>query len=147
MRLDERRESGNVEDRRGRSGGGGKASLGVGGLIIAGLLVWFMGGNPLEVLQQAGGLDMMQGGTQTEYVPSAQEEALATFSKQVFASTEEVWEEIFTKNGVTYKKPQLVLYTRATTSRCGSASASTGPFYCSADQSIYIDLSFLDLLI
>lgn len=87
---------------------------------------------PQIINQQAGG----------DYKPTAEEEQLAEFSKQIFAGTEDVWTKIFAEQGLTYEPPTLVLYTGSTTSGCGNASSSIGPFYCSADESVYIDLSF-----
>ena len=141
MTLDGRRESYNVEDRR-RSGGGKKAGIGIGGLVIAALITWMMGGNPLSVLTQAdlGSIMTEQGGG--TYEPTAEEEALAKFSKQILAGTEDVWTKEFQKMGRTYEPPRLVLFTGNVQSGCGGASSSMGPFYCSADQSVYIDLSF-----
>ena len=141
MRLTGRRESSNVDDRR-RSGGGKKASVGIGGLVVAALVVWLMGGNPLSVLTQAdlGSVLTEQGGG--TYEPTAEEEALAKFSKQILAGTEDVWTKEFQKMGRTYQPPRLVLFTNSVQSGCGGATSSTGPFYCSADQSVYIDLSF-----
>ena len=141
MRLTERRESSHVDDRR-RSGGGKKAGLGIGGLVVAALVVWLMGGNPLSVLTQAdlgSVLTQQSGGT---YEPTAEEEALAKFSSQILAGTEDVWAKEFKKMGRTYQPPRLVLFTGSVQSGCGGASSSMGPFYCSADQSVYIDLSF-----
>ena len=141
MRLTGRRESSHVEDRR-RSGGGKKAGMGIGGLVVAALVVWLMGGNPLSVLTQAdlGSMITQQsGGT---YEPTAEEEALAKFSSQILAGTEDVWAKEFKKMGKTYQPPRLVLFTGSVQSGCGGASSSMGPFYCSADQSVYIDLSF-----
>lgn len=142
MRLTGRRESSNVDDRR-RSGSAGKASMGIGTMVVVGLLVWFMGGNPLEVLQSA---DM--GGTMaqstTNYEPTASEEKMATFAKQILAGTEDVWTEQFQKMGRTYVPPKLVLFHGSVQSGCGGATASSGPFYCSADQCVYLDLSFFD---
>ena len=141
MRLTGRRESSHVDDRR-RSGGGKKAGMGIGGLVVAALVVWLMGGNPLSVLTQAdlGSMITQQsGGT---YEPTAEEEALAKFSSQILAGTEDVWAKEFKKMGKTYQPPRLVLFTGSVQSGCGGASASMGPFYCSADQSVYIDLSF-----
>lgn len=144
MKLDGRRQSSNVDDRRGQRGGrvfpvkaGG---MGIGGLIILGLLTWIMGGNPLSVLNGSSGL--MTDSETTEYVPSQQEEELAEFSRQILASTEDVWTEIFRQHGATYRPPTLVLFTDAVQSGCGNATAQTGPFYCSADEKLYIDLSF-----
>ena len=141
MRLTGRRESSHVDDRR-RSGGGKKAGMGIGGLVVAALVVWLMGGNPLSVLTQAdlGSMITQQsGGT---YKPTAEEEALAKFSSQILAGTEDVWAKEFKKMGKTYQPPRLVLFTGSVQSGCGGASSSMGPFYCSADQSVYIDLSF-----
>ena len=141
MRLTGRRESSHVDDRR-RSGGGKKASMGIGGLVVAALVVWLMGGNPLSVLTQAdlGSMITQQGGG--TYEPTAEEEALAKFSSQILAGTEDVWAKEFKKMGKTYQPPRLVLFTGSVQSGCGGASSSMGPFYCSADQSVYIDLSF-----
>ena len=139
MKLDGRRESQNVDDRRGMKTST-KAGLGIGGLIIAGLLTLFLGGDPSQLLQQ------MQSGAvtteETNYVPTAEEEALATFAKQILAGTEDVWTEEFRKMGKTYIPPKLVLFKDAVQSGCGGATSATGPFYCSADQCVYLDLSF-----
>lgn len=141
MRLDGRRESSNVDDRR-RMRGGKKAGIGIGGLVIAALITWMMGGNPLSVLTQAdlGSMMTEQGGG--SYEPTAEEEALAKFSRQILAGTEDVWAQEFRKMGRTYEPPRLVLFTGSIQSGCGGATSSSGPFYCSADQSVYIDLSF-----
>lgn len=141
MRLDGRRESSNVDDRR-RMRGGKKAGIGIGGLVIAALITWMMGGNPLSVLTQAdlGSMMTEQGGG--SYEPTAEEEALAKFSRQILAGTEDVWAQEFRKMGRTYEPPRLVLFTGSVQSGCGGATSSSGPFYCSADQSVYIDLSF-----
>lgn len=138
MKLTGRRESGNVQDRRGRSVG--KASLGIGGTIIVGLIVWMLGGNPMEVIR--GRLAAPPAQTTQEYVPTQQEEELAKFSRQILAGTEDVWTAIFKEHGMQYTPPKMVLYTQAVQSGCGAASSQMGPFYCSADQCLYIDLSF-----
>lgn len=137
MRLDGRRTSDNVDDRRGR--GGGKLSLGIGGTIVVGLIIWFMGGNPLNFLTQQA-VDGIA--TDNGYVPTAEDEEAATFARTILAGTEDVWSEVFNKNGMTYTPPKMVLFNGATQSGCGNASSSTGPFYCPADQTLYIDLSF-----
>ncbi len=139
MNLEGRRQSTNVDDRRGRSvGKAGGISLG--GIIIAGLLYFIFGVNPTEVMEQTGAI----GGTQVEsnYTPSAEEEELAVFAKQILAGTEDVWTSIFKANGMTYQPPRLVLYNDYVQTSTGTASASTGPFYSSADQTVYLDLSF-----
>ena len=144
MKLDGRRESSNVEDRRGMSGGK-KAGLGIGGIIIAMAIAYFTGGNPLEAGMQAAQQSMGQNtevseGQQREF--TEEEQALAKFSTQILAGTEDVWTKIFKEQGATYQVPTMVLYTDGTTTACGQGSAAMGPFYCSGDQKLYIDLSF-----
>ena len=144
MRLDGRRESSNVEDRRGMSGGK-KAGLGIGGIIIAMAIAYFTGGNPLEAGMQAAQQSMGQNtevseGQQREF--TEEEQALAKFSTQILAGTEDVWTKIFMEQGATYQVPTMVLYTDGTATACGQGSAAMGPFYCSGDQKLYIDLSF-----
>lgn len=142
MRLTGRRESTNVDDRR-HIRGSKKAGLGLGGMIIAGIIIWLMGGNPLSVLNYADTESIfMEQGTSASYTPTEQDEELAKFSRQILAGTEDVWTKEFQKMGRTYRAPRLVLFTGSVQSACGGASSSTGPFYCSADQSVYIDLSF-----
>jgi len=139
MDLRGRRESTNVDDRRGLSG---KAigGMGIGGIIIVGLIYLIMGRNPMEVLQNA---DLTGSSGQTEaYQPSAEEEELASFAKKILAGTEDVWTAEFKKMGKTYVPPKLVLFTGSVQSGCGGATSATGPFYCSADQCVYLDLSF-----
>ena len=145
MRLDGRRESENVEDRRGM-GTGAKIGLGgIGGLIIAGLITLLMGGNIGDVLQQAGGMGMQAGSEQTEFSP--EEEELATFSRQVMGSTEDIWARIFQQYGIgQYPAPTLVLYTGSTQTACGQGQAAMGPFYCSGDQKVYLDLAFFQTM-
>ena len=136
MKLDGRRVSGNVRDIRGK--GGKTAGIGIGGVIVIGLITLLMGGNPLEVLNM---VSTGEGYTET-YTPSAEEEELATFAKQILAGTEDVWTDIFKQMGMRYEPPTLVLFSGSVQSGCGGATASTGPFYCSADRSVYLDLSF-----
>ena len=149
MRLTGRRESTNVEDRRGTRGTVGKASLGVGGLIVVGLITWLLGGNPLDVLR-GGGSNLLPGsGTETateNYQPSAEEEEAATFVRQILAGTEDIWTKIFADNGLTYVPPKMVLFTDAVQSGCGGATSQTGPFYCPADRTVYLDLSFFQMM-
>lgn len=139
MKLEGRRESTNVEDRRGKTiktAGG----IGLGGLIIIGI-VMLLGGDPTEVVQQ------MQQNTTTETVSTGQDtvtadQELVTFAKQIMAGTEDVWTNEFQKMGKTYTPPKLVIFSDQVQSGCGGATSSTGPFYCSADQCVYLDLSF-----
>lgn len=144
MRLDGRRYSNNVEDRRGSGRGKTIAGIGgIGGLIVAALFVWLSGGNPLSVLNNGSSFatsDEISG----EYRPTAQEEEYANFAKQILAGTEDVWTEEFKKMGLTYRPPKMVLYTGAVESACGQATSAVGPFYCSGDETLYIDLSFFE---
>lgn len=135
MNLSGRRQSTNVDDRRGKKMG---MSLGIGGTIIVGIIALLLGKDPTTVIESV----TQQGGAETAYTPTAEEEELATFTKQILAGTEDVWSSEFKKMGKTYKAPKLVLFTGSVQSGCGGASSSTGPFYCSADQTVYIDLSF-----
>lgn len=132
-----------MEDRRGMSGGK-KASLGLGGIIIAMAIAYFTGGNPLEAGMQAAQQSMGQNTEvsteQREF--TEEEQALAKFSTQILAGTEDVWTKIFKEQGATYQVPTMVLYTDGTATACGQGSAAMGPFYCSGDQKLYIDLSF-----
>jgi len=151
MNLDGRRESSNVEDRRGM-GGGKKAGIGAGviGVIIAMAIAYFSGGDPLaagmQAFQENGGLGSLTG-TNTEVSEdqrefTEEEQELARFSTQILAGTEDVWKEIFEENEMEYEVPTMVLYTDGTQTACGQGSAQMGPFYCSGDQKLYIDLSF-----
>ncbi len=141
MNLNGRRESSNINDRRG-GGGGKKVGAGIGAVIIAAIIAWISGGNPLDVLMSnAGSFTSTQESSQT-YTPTEEEEELARFSRQILAGTEDVWTKLFADMGKEYEAPTLVFFTDAVQSACGNATASVGPFYCSADQSLYIDLSF-----
>lgn len=146
MRLDGRRESNNVEDRRGMSTGAKAGIGGIVGIIMIALFTLLSGGNLGDVIGnvvQQGAL----GSVQEEQVEgqrqfTAEEEGLAKFSRQILAATEDVWTEVSRKMGRTYTPPTLVLFTSQVNSACGTASAAVGPFYCSGDQKLYIDLSF-----
>ncbi len=150
MRTDNQRESDNVEDRRGAGGGGGFSigggrSLGVGTIVIAFVASWALGLNPMTVL------NLLSGGSapQTQSVPAHQpaaNDADARFVSIVLADTEDVWHDIFQKAGAQYRNPKLVLFTGQTQTACGAGQAAMGPFYCPADQKVYIDLDFYRLL-
>lgn len=145
MKLTGRRESSNVEDRRGMSGGA-KLGLGggLGGIIIIALMTFMQGGNLGDVVQNVV-QQQMQAPTETvgEENFTEEEQQLATECKQILASTEEVWAKVFQENGWgEYQYPTLVLFTNQVNSACGSATAAVGPFYCSGDQKLYVDLSF-----
>lgn len=137
-----RRESSNVDDRRGVSGGGIAAGGGVLGVIFL-LAKFFLGGGDTSDLQQ-----VFPQGQQTEMTAEqkASEDERAKFVKVVLADTEDVWDKIFGDMGRQYKNPTLVLFNGSTQSGCGGASSQTGPFYCPADNDVYIDLSFAEEL-
>lgn len=134
-----RRQSKNVEDQRGRSGGlaiGG--GLGGVGIIIVIIFTLLGGGNLGDVLNSTTSTP-----TQTQnYTPTAADEELADFVSVVLADTEDVWSDVFKQNGLTYEEPTLVLFTNSVATGCGNATSAVGPFYCPGDQKLYIDLSF-----
>lgn len=142
MRWIGRKESENVEDRRGTTSrrvvGGG-----IGTLIIL-LLIWLLGGDPAQFLQENPGA-----GSTTQVATeerSAAENQLASFAKVVLQDTEDVWNTLFQKAGSQYRVPTLVLYTDQVQSACGYGTAASGPFYCPGDEKLYLDLSFCDEL-
>lgn len=137
MQWQGRRESSNVEDRRGISGGGIAIGGGVLGVIIL-LFNFFMGGGDVSDITQI--LPQQQQELTAEQ--KAEEDKMASFVKVVLADTEDVWTKIFSSNGENYAPPTLVLFSGMVASGCGNAGAVTGPFYCPADQKLYIDLSF-----
>ena len=141
--MDGRRESANVDDRRSSRGVAVGGGLGLGGLIIVGIITLLLGGNPSDVIQVATQMGAGQQEYTTQpYTPTAEEEALAKFSKQILAGTEDVWTKIFEQNGLTYTPPKLVLYKDYVQVGGSTADASSGPFYYSGDQCVYLDLSF-----
>ena len=144
MRMTGRRESSNVNDRRGGGGGGmfSFGKLGLGGVAVVAIVVLLMGGNLGDVLNIVGGNMDFGSANASAYEASADEEQLAKFASQVLAGTEDVWTAEFKKIGKEYIPPKLVLFTGSVQSGCGGATSSVGPFYCSADQTVYIDLSF-----
>ena len=135
-----RRESGNVSDRRGFSGPGLAIGGGAIGLIIY-LLNMFLGGDPGQVPNMP-----YQSSRELTPAQQAADDERASFVKVVLAETEDVWNKIFQEQGSRYAEPTLVLFRDAVQSGCGNASAASGPFYCPADQQVYIDLSFYEEL-
>ncbi len=137
MRWIGRRESSNVEDRRG--GGTARKVVGGGvGTIFIVLIIYLLGGDPASFLN-------MQGGEQSSvgtYQGSEQDEKLAKFVAVVLGDTEDVWNQLFNQEGKTYREPKLVLYSDAVQSACGYSGSATGPFYCPGDERVYLDLSF-----
>src|SRR5690606_8402382 len=157
MKWRGRRQSSNIDDRRGQGGprqgfGGFNPTL-LGpllrilfsktGLFIVGaflVISLIMGKNPLRLITQflGGGLPTTE--SSAPYTPTAEEEELADFSATILANTEDVWNQLLDN----YREPTLVLFTGSVASACGSASSATGPFYCPGDEKLYIDLSFFD---
>ncbi|AYN04659.1 MULTISPECIES: neutral zinc metallopeptidase [unclassified Flavobacterium] len=141
------RESDNVEDRRGMSSGG-KTIVGGGIIGIIILLVNIFGGENAQFITPV--LEQMQGSqsNQTEATAplSKEDEELGHFVKAVLARNEETWDKIFTENGMTYKYPKLVLFRNSVQTQCGGATSASGPFYCPADQKVYMDLAFFEEL-
>ncbi|MFM7529202.1 MAG: neutral zinc metallopeptidase [Nodosilinea sp.] len=140
MQWQSGRRSVNVEDRRGMPTGG----VAVGGLgaIILALVVALLGGDPTVVLQSGTSPGSYGGYAQ---VSPANSDTTADFMATVLADTEDTWQAIFqSKLGAPYREPNLVLYTGATQSACGLGKAAMGPFYCPADQKVYLDLSFFE---
>ena len=143
MRWKGRKESSNVEDRRGMSPKSkGIVGGGIGTIAIA-LVVLLLGGDPTAILQNVQSTDQS---TNSNYTETAEDKELAQFVGVVLAETENVWHNIFKEEGSTYREPKLVLFSGKVESACGVAGASTGPFYCPGDEKLYIDLSFYDEL-
>jgi predicted metalloprotease len=146
MRWRGMRESDNVEDRRGK---GTRIALGGGlGTIALIVIVMLLGGDPQALLQDAGmgGAEPSPAVTGAANTGNREEDEMAKFVSVVLADTEDVWQEIFRGMGKQYREPKLVLFSDQVRSACGFANAAVGPFYCSADEKVYIDLSFYDEL-
>jgi len=139
MRWRGERQSTNIEDRRGLSGG--KVAVGGGlGTILVLIIALLFGADPRQLLQQVP--DNQPNQVQTSRPQNAEEEELKQFVSVVLAKTEDVWHDIFVKNGRQYRDPTLVLFTDQVRSACGITGSAVGPFYCPADEKVYIDLSF-----
>jgi predicted metalloprotease len=141
MRWEGGRRSDNIEDRRGMRMPGGIAGGGIGVVVIA-LIAMFFGVDPRVILDQAGSPQSPQA---TAPVDPAQDK-MKDFVSVVLADTEDTWTEIFQRGGAQYRMPRLVLFTGAVQSTCGFAQAAVGPFYCSGDQKVYLDLDFFQTL-
>jgi hypothetical protein len=143
MRLEDQQRSSNVEDRRGVGVGRGVAGGGIGIVVIA-LVAMFLGVDPTLLLEASRTTGVGQPAPQqrVEARAPAREDKMADFVAAVLGSTEETWSEIFARGGKSYRKPVLVLFSGAVQSACGYAQAAVGPFYCPADEKLYIDLEF-----
>ena len=156
MRLDGQRESDNVEDDRGGSGGGGNPlfggrSIGLGTIAIALVAGWIFGINPLTILGALTGGGMPDTQTQQQQTApvaprAAADDPMVHFVKKILASTEDVWQAQFQAMGSTYRQPKVRLYNGQEATACGTGQAAMGPFYCPGDEKVYIDLSFYEVM-
>ncbi|MFY9722944.1 MAG: neutral zinc metallopeptidase [Azonexus sp.] len=152
MRMDDQRESDNLEDRRGSNYGGGGGGLRLGGgrlglgtIAIALVASYFLGINPLTVLSMLSGGGGMPAIEQSAPPPAHKpppNDETAIFVSKVLASTEDTWNEVFRASGRQYEEPKLVLFSGVTPTACGTGQSAMGPFYCPGDQKVYIDLTF-----
>ncbi len=146
MKWQDGRESQNVEDRRGSGGGGGRfpggGKIGIGTIVIALAASYFFGIDPSVILGLAGS------GNPTTQQPQSQltNDEMGKFIKVVLGDTEDTWAAIFKRSGQDYRQPHLVLFSNSTSTDCGQGNAASGPFYCPADETVYIDLNFYELL-
>ena len=135
--------SDNVDDRRGSGGGGGMLVGGGLGTLIIAAIIFFLGGDPSAILSSG----MSSSTQQTEQRDlSADELKVRDFVQMITAENQQTWEKIFQENGMQYTPPKVVLFENATQSGCGAAQAAMGPFYCPADQAVYMDMSFFQEL-
>jgi uncharacterized protein len=155
MRLDDLDKSSNIEDRRGDSGGGGGfglpiggGGLGIGTVVVLGLIGWALGIDPRLLI---GGAEILSGGNNSQIQqPSSQASRTGSPSddmggmvSRILGSTERQWKEVFAEGGRTYRTPVLVMYNgRTSAAGCGVAQSAMGPFYCPADQKVYLDTAF-----
>lgn len=148
MKWEGRRQSSNVDDRRGISGKGGLLTGGgIVGIIV--VLLQLFGGETGQ--QVASVVNQVAGGNQTQQTErvelTAEQKKIGEFTATVLADTEDVWEKVFAENRLgTYEKPTLVLFTASVNTGCGQASSSVGPFYCPADHKLYMDMDFFEEL-
>ncbi len=143
MRWQFGRRSNNVEDRRG--GGAGPALVGGGGIgaLVLAVVIMLLGGDPSVVFQ---GTSTGTGPSSSPTTTSAEDDELAEFVSVVLADTEDTWNELFSEIGRDYQEPNLVLFSNGVESACGYAQSAVGPFYCPADEKLYIDLTFLQAM-
>ncbi len=149
MRWQGRRQSSNIEDRRGGFHISKKAGIGGGiGTIIIAILIFIFGGDPSELLYMLQGenSNQIEVSGNEDYQPTQKEQQMAEFVAVVLADTEDVWNDLFQQSGLSYREPKLVLFSGGVESACGLAQSATGPFYCPGDEKVYIDLDFLEQL-
>ena len=157
MKWEGNRESDNVEDRRGDSGSGGGGgfgfggrSVGIGTIVVALLGGWVFGINPMTILNALSGgapQSQVQQSPQSPAQGPPADDRMGRFVSTVLADTEDVWKDVFAKGGGSYQEPRLVLFRgQIGTGGCGTGQSAMGPFYCPADQKVYIDLAFYETL-
>ncbi len=140
MRLDDQSASNNVEDRRGGGGGVGRGTVGVGTVVLALAASYFFGIDPSVIMGLSSNSSRPSANQPAQKPPASDE--MATFVSKVLGSTEQTWQQVFSDAGRRYQDPKLVLFTGATPTACGTGRSAMGPFYCPADQKVYIDLAF-----
>lgn len=142
MRLDDQRESDNIEDRRGDGGGFGMGGggVGIGAIALALVASYIFGIDPSTLLGLVSNHETTRQSTPAHKPPA--DDNMARFVSKVLADTEDTWHAVFAESGKTYRDPKLVLFTGSTPTACGTGDAAMGPFYCPADQKVYIDLAF-----
>src|SRR5215211_4648931 len=143
MRWRGERQSTNIEDRRGMSGGKIAVGGGLGSIVII-IIALLFGADPRQLLEQVPNNPTSE--VQSSRPVNAEEEELKQFVSVVLAKSEDVWNDVFRQNGRQYREPTLVLFSGQVRSACGMAGAAVGPFYCPGDEKVYIDLSFYEEL-
>lgn len=152
MKWEGGRESDNVEDRRGSGGGGlpfrigGGRGIGIGGILVAMVVAWIFGINPLTVLGLLGGGGGAPAVQQQQPSGPPATDAESRFVRVILGSTEDVWTPLFRSAGREYQPPRLVLFRGVTPTACGRGQSAMGPFYCPGDKQVYIDLEFFETL-
>lgn len=139
-----RRQSDNVDDRRGVSGGKIAAGGGIIGIIV--LIINFLGGGDAASVINDIQNQLPSGSPQQEVPLTEADKEMGAFVRTVLADTEDVWKKVFEEQGLTYENPQLVLFRDGVQTACGGASSASGPFYCPLDKKVYMDLAFFDEL-
>lgn len=145
MKWRGRRQSSNVDDRRGQKMKSG-AKLSIGGIIMAAIAIFVFKQDPMQVISRLMGQSTSSSVEQTNYQPSPQEQHTFDFVSVILADTEDTWSQLFAQSNSKYPHPTLVIYRDMTPTACGTGQAASGPFYCPADQQIYLDLSFIEEL-
>jgi len=143
VRWDDLRQSTNVEDVRGSTGGGRGLKIGIGGTLLALVASYFLGIDPRVILGLVNSVPQASAPVPAQGMPQDEQ---GRFISAVLGETEDTWSAIFQENGMQYVPPKLVLYTDAMRSACGAADAAVGPFYCPLDRKVYLDLGFFQQL-